>query len=179
MKSIVERFLARFASHATLSEVLFKPAGGLAHAVRLINATSDKANSVVAFFTGDAPIALTEAAPDADTTLVVGTTAAATLSANDIIAIFNNATGAIQLRTVSSVSGGTVTVGAGITGAHAIADTQIFKMVAAGTLKLGATTLNMAPDFPITIGRIGRPFLVRVDSTSAGSINHLGVELVE
>lgn len=164
---------------STVAQLVFRPVTAKANSFHGIEATSDKSASVIAFLGGGAPVALTEAAPNNDTTLVVGSTAAAGFSGSDEIYIYNTLTKTGQIRTVSSVSGGTITISSGLTGAHEIATTRIFKLSTLQSIKVGNATKSLFQDTPFFVGGIGRPVVVRLDGTSACSINALAGEIID
>lgn len=173
--------LTGFASHATLSEVILKPVANKAIVLEVISATSDKSSSVIQFLTGGAPGSLAANAAVGATTLTTSSAFAATLSTNDLFYVFNEDTKVGEIRTLSSKSGAVLTFsGSALAVAYPAATTKLFKLTASGSIPVGNATkeLILSPGI-ITIAPVGRPLVVRVDSTSAGKINHLLARLID
>jgi hypothetical protein len=173
--------LTGFAAHATLSEVILKPVANKAIVLEVISATSDKSASVIQFLTGGAPGTLAANAAVSATTLTTSSAFAATLSANNLFYVFNTETRTGEIRTLSSKSGAVLTFsGSALAVAYPAATTQIFKLSAAGSIPVGNATKELlrSPGV-ITMAPVGRPLVIRVDSTSAGAINHILARLID
>jgi hypothetical protein len=170
-----------FANHATLSQFVVMPRDSRAIVLENISVTSDKAGSEIDFFVGAAPGLLASNAAVSAATLSVSEAFAATIATNDLFYIFNTATRSGEVRSLSSKSGGTLTFsGSALSVAYPAATTRIFKLNANGSIPVGAATkeLNLSPGV-ITMAPVGRPLVIRLDSTSAGAINNLLARYVE
>ncbi|NBO18404.1 MAG: hypothetical protein EBV03_04095 [Proteobacteria bacterium] len=163
-----------FASHATLSEKIIPPVADKAIVIENISVTSDKSSSVITFLEGGAPGSLTANAAANATSITVSASFAATISTNDVVYIFNRATKTGEIRTISSKSGSTLSFSGGLAIAYSAVDAQVFELGAAGTIPVGNATKEffLSPGV-LTKTAVGRPLVIRVDSTSAGKINHL------
>lgn len=137
--------------------------------LQYINVTSDKASSVIKFYTAADPVSPTATAAVAQKDVEVPDGTA--FSGGDIVVIRKTSTGELQRAVVDSVADDTVTMVANL-GFAIGTDDELFIMTAAGTIPVGAATKELiaAPGF-LRAGEVDKPLLVDLDGTSACSIN--------
>lgn len=134
--------------------------------VTYLNATSDKAASVVQFYS----IATNTTANYVSTTTSLPVQYTNGFASGDIIVIRHLSKDTYERRILTTFTGATnLTVTVAPTVALAVGD-QVYKATATGSIPCGATTLSLLGT-GIYAGQNGKPLLLEVDSTSAGQIN--------
>lgn len=137
--------------------------------INYLNATSDKAASVVTFWTPGAPVKIT--ATGASGQAVVTAVGTGNFAANDRVVVRHLTADTYQMMTVSSVTSTNVTMVQNLDAAVASGD-LIYKMTANGTIAVGNATKEInAAGGGIYNGREGRPLLLDLDGTAACQIN--------
>lgn len=159
---------AQTGTGTTLASVM-EQSPGLVTVLSYVNATSDKAGSVLQFYTAGAAINPTSSAAAAQKDVVVPDGTA--FSGGNIVVLYDVATDTCQRAVVDSVSTNTVTFLANLAFVLGTGD-EMYIMTAGATIKVGAATkeLNAAPGL-VYASRRGRPLLIDLDGTSACSIN--------
>ena len=168
MAQTVPTYTTKNASGTTTCEVHF-PANPQQQ-VRIVGAiaTSDKAASVLSWRTGSTPYTIS-ATNAAGTTITVSYTNG--LAANDVLVI-QKANGTCISGTISSFANSTNITLAATTGAQTLPGDEVYKMSAATTIKVGATTVTYQGE-AIYVGTRGRPVRVVLDGTSACSLDSI------
>ena len=153
---------------STLSHVVV-PAGGRDRVrVQYVNATSDKAASLLTF---KAPsTSTTVSAISASAQAVVNCVPYTGAAANDVVVLFSFATGTAVRGVVSSVDAGagTITLGANLGLALAPGDT-VHLMTSRAQIPVGAATKEA--NAPTVFVVLEGPALIELDGTSACRIN--------
>ena len=152
----------------TLSNVVI-PAGGRDR-IRLqyINATSDKAASLLDFKSSSKSSTVT--ANSASNQLVINAPPYAGIAANDVVVLFSFATGTAVRGIVNAFDAvaGTITLTANLGLALAPGD-KVHLMTSRGQLPVGATTKEA--NAPTVFAALDGPLLIDLDGTAACRIN--------
>lgn len=143
-----------------------------------LNATSDKAGSVVQFYTAGQPVV----ANDTNTTVTIPVNVSNSsnyFNANGgIIVIQHKATDTYERRVLTTFTGTTnIVVTVAPTTTVAIGDI-IWPMTAAGSIPVGNATLTLGPGDGIYCGQKMKPLLMEIDGTSACQINAAAAKFV-
>lgn len=152
----------------TLASVIISPQAGEKPVLTYINATSDKAASVLQFYTGGTRIAPAAAASgQADVDVPDGSA----FSGGNIVILHDRDGDQLQRLVVDSVADDTVTFTANLSFALTAND-SLYIMTAGASIPVGAATkeVSAAPG-AIVAGSESGPFLVDLDGTSACAIN--------
>lgn len=150
----------------TLSYFIAPASGQGIPRLQYINATSDKAGSVIQFYTAAAGTRITTASTGTTIT-AVGTSYAS----NDVIIVRFRATDTYQRLVVSASTATNITTTAALQATAAVGDT-VYEVTAAGSIPVGAATKELnAGAGAIFNGQEGYPLLFEIDGTSACKIN--------
>jgi hypothetical protein len=140
--------------------------GGKAPVITYLNATSDKAGSIIQFYTCGQVVS----ASHGSTTVSVPVNATNGFTAADIIIIRHGATDTYERRildTFTSATNLTTTVAPSVA---LVPGDIIYKAVVAGTIPVGAATKELN-GVGIYAGEKGKPLLLEIDGTSSCQIN--------
>lgn len=156
------------------------PPGDGTPILKYVNFSSDKAGSVLQFYTTQAIGQITNAAAAA-TTNIVYVNRTNGLVAGDVIILGSKTTGNFQRAKVHVVGTGSFSFtnnAIGITNLYAIVNGDVFwKATAGGTIPVGITTNSITGGS--YSGQFGQPFLIDQDQTTVGAINAAYVEYVK
>lgn len=134
--------------------------------VTYLNATSDKAASVLTFYTAGTPTSCNYT----NTTVSIPVNSTNGFAANDVIVIWHKLTDTYERRIVDTFTSATnITVTVASTAATVPGD-QIYKATAAGTIPVGNATKELNGT-GIYSGQRGKPLLIDLDGTSAVQVN--------
>lgn len=153
----------------TLCYNIVPPKGALIPCVQYINVTSDKAASVIQFYTAGTPVVITATQSYATNILTaVGTG----FSGSDVVVVWHKTSGTFERGAVSSAGATSITLSANL-GTKATAGDLIYKMTASGSIPVGAATKELnAPGGAVFTGQgSNKPILIDIDGTSACKIN--------
>jgi hypothetical protein len=141
--------------------------------INFISATSDKAGSVVQFYTSGAPVTITAAGAATNTVTAVGT---GNFSGSDIVIVRHVSADTYERAVVDSVTATNITWSANLGSATAIGD-LLYKASTASTIPVGNATVTVnAAGGGLFNGREGRPTLLVLDGTSACQLNTVSGE---
>jgi hypothetical protein len=160
----------------TLSWVIVpaRSANNSAAAVTYINATSDKASSVVQFYRVTAQTQATYT--NATVTLpVTGTNQGVNWNSGTCI-IRHMVDDSYEKRSLTTGTGSTnIVLTAAPLGTVVPGDIIYFATTtAAAKIPVGAATLALSAASPIYVGQVGKPLLMELDSTTTGTLNAAG-----
>lgn len=141
-----------------------------------LNATSDKAASVVQFYTAGTPVRADVAS--STTNLVVASGDTNGFAANDVVIIRHLATDTYERRILTPNTTATnLNLTVAPTTTVAVGD-LIYKATAAGSIPVGNATKELVGP-GIYAGQRGKPLLLEVDGTSACQINAVAASYPE
>lgn len=136
--------------------------------LQYINATSDKAGSVIQFYTAGEPALVTGFSTNGQKAILMAGTGYAS---NDVLVVRSVANDTYARYLVTTNSTTNVTVSANLSWALDVRD-QVFKMTTAGKIPVGAATKELnAGAGAIYNGQKRKPLLFEIDGTSACKIN--------
>jgi hypothetical protein len=139
-------------------------------AFEFASVTSDKASSVLKFYSAAAPVAVTLATNASQVVLYcvpVGITNA------NVVVVRNLTADTYQRLVVSSATSTSLTFTANLANASVVGD-LVYLETAAGTIPIGTNTVTLGPSsWGFWFGQKNRPALVEVDGTSACAINSI------
>lgn len=159
-----QAFESKYAAHATASAVSFGP-GSHQTFIKNIWAKSDKAGSVLTFYTrSGAPVAPTAVATNGALIISVANTGNV-LTTNDVVQ-YVHANGLILQTTVASNTDTTVTLATGLTQAGAAGD-RIYELSSAAVFPVGAGTLSLQGD-ALWVSPANSPVYATLDSNTNG-----------
>lgn len=151
---------------ATNSHVIISANGPGSAQVDYVSVTSDKAGSLLLFYTASTGIPITLATNASQA--VVYAAGTGNFAANDKVVLRHVATDTYDRLVVSAVAAGTTTF-TGNPSAATVAGDIVYKMTAGPALPVGAATLTIA--VPFYYGQASKPIYAEVDGTSASQIN--------
>jgi hypothetical protein len=177
---------AKTATHATSSVVAFGAYNTTVPLLTGYSATSDLAGSLLAVYTADTAKTIVKTLSNASqTTLIVDSTAgfsAPTPSTGDYIVmqapnLADGTPGAAEFIRISSITDGThLVMTTNLATAQAVGNT-VYEMKKVGSFAIGAATVSSyANALGILGGKKASPLVGVLNSTSAGTINVLGVQ---
>lgn len=136
--------------------------------LQFINATSDKAASILQFYSTTVSSRVTNTTASGQAVIQAP---GGSFTGSDIIVVRSVANDTYQRLIVSSSAAGTITATANLNFALASGDI-VYKMTANGSVPVGAATLTLnAVGGGLYNGQSLRPFLIDLDGTSACKIN--------
>jgi hypothetical protein len=149
--------------------------------ITYLSATSDKAGSVVQFYT--ASNAVTVQAANTTVTIPLSgsaiTNVALCFNTNGgIVVIEHKATDTYERRILGASGSDTNLVVTSAPTVALAAGDVIYPMYTAGSIPVGNATLGLGPGDGIYSGQAGRPLLLEVDGTSACQINAVSAKFV-
>lgn len=143
--------------------------------VTYLDATSDKAGSVVQFYSSSAPINVTGSS--STTNLACSTNGIVGVASNAVLVIQHTSTDTYERRIAYLVGPTNVAVSATFDSAVAAGD-KIWLQTAKGSIPVGNASISKLGD-GIYSGTPGRPLLLEVDGTSACQINAANAKYVK
>lgn len=153
-----------------LNYFVVPPFGGSRKArVLYVNATSDKAGSVIQFYNSAAPINVTNSSVSGTNVVWASGTG---LSGSDILIVRSVSGETFQRVTVSSATDGYITLNQNLSFALVAGD-KVYKATTAGFIPVGAATkeVNASVGGCYFSQGLDRPLLIDLDGTSAVHIN--------
>lgn len=159
---------------------LIAPPGDGTPILKYVNFSSDKAGSVLQFYTLATSTIITSAAPVL-TTNILYVARTNGLAAGDVVVIGNKSAGTYQRAKVHIVGTGSFSItnnAVAATNIYAIAvGDQLYRATATGTIPVGITTNSITGGS--YSGQPGFPFLIDQDQTTVGQINAAYIEYVK
>jgi hypothetical protein len=136
--------------------------------LQYINATSDKAASVIQFYTAGAPASVTGLSTNGQKVIKMAGTGYAS---NDVLVVRSVSNNTYARCVVTTNSTTTVTVAANLPW-DLVTNDQVWKMTAGGSIPVGAATKELnAGAGAVYNGQKAKPLLFEIDGTSACHIN--------
>jgi hypothetical protein len=159
----------------TLCYYAFSSKGAGTPVIKYLNVTSDKASSVVQFYTAGSSILVTNSViAGTNTILLTGTTSG--FQTNDVIVIRSVSNDTYQRTSVSQVAAGSIVTAQNTAFALAAGDV-IYRMSTAGAIPVGNATVTITG--ACYSGARDKPLLLEVDGTSACQINAVYAEWLQ
>lgn len=145
--------------------------GGGTPMMTYVNATSDKAGSVIQFYTAGSPVQCNFT--NSTVTIPVTSTNGFNFSSG-VIVIRHYLTDTYERRVLTTSTGSTNLVVTSAPGTTTIPGDQIWPMTTAGSIPVGSATKELNGGSGIYAGQRAKPFLFEIDGTSACQINAAG-----
>lgn len=151
----------------TLSYYIPTMSFGGAPFVTYVSATSDKASSVIKFYSAASPVFVNATSASGGTNISVVPTG---ITNNNVIVVRSIANDTYQRLVVSSASATNIFTTAALS-FTLNANDPVFLMTANGTIPVGSNTVSASTSGGVAFGSKGKPLLLEVDGTSACSLN--------